>query len=88
MSALPNGVARSDETIKAAFETVFKAMVKLPGRGVRNGSQSHEDTAMAITALCIGGMVAARSMNRRGLSDRLGEAAANAAVELGGWRPM
>src|SRR6202043_132929 len=29
MVALPNDVARSDETLRAAFETVFKAMVTL-----------------------------------------------------------
>src|ERR1700683_5076024 len=34
MVALPSDVARSDETVKAAFETVFKAMVTLLGRDV------------------------------------------------------
>ena len=40
---------------------------------------------MAIAALCIGGMVVARSMNDRNLADRLREAATNVALELGGW---
>jgi|HubBroStandDraft_6_1064221.scaffolds.fasta_scaffold3664624_1 TetR/AcrR family transcriptional repressor of nem operon len=71
--------------VKAAFETVFKAMVTLLGRGVRSGSEPREDTAMAIAALCIGGMVVARSLNDRGLGDRLREAATNVALELGGW---
>jgi hypothetical protein len=83
--ALPNDVARSDETVKAAFETVFKAMVALLGRDVRNTSQSRENAALAIAALCIGGMVVARSMNDRALGDKLREAATNAALELGGW---
>jgi TetR/AcrR family transcriptional repressor of nem operon len=87
MIALPSDIARSDETVKTAFETVFKAMVTLLGRDVATDAQSREKTAMAIAALCIGGMVAARSMNDRGLSDRLREAAANAALELGGWLP-
>jgi hypothetical protein len=55
--ALPNDVARSGETVKAAFETVFKAMVALLGRDVKGSAQSRENTAMAIAALCIGGMV-------------------------------
>src|SRR3984893_7194173 len=42
MVALPNDVARSDETVKAAFETVFKAMVTLLGRDVKSSSQSRE----------------------------------------------
>jgi TetR/AcrR family transcriptional repressor of nem operon len=83
--ALPNDVARSDATVKAAFETVFKAMVALLGRDVRNNTQSRENAAMAIAALCIGGMVVARSMNDPALGDRLREAAAKTALELGGW---
>src|ERR1700687_891064 len=83
MVALPSDVARSDETVKAAFETVFKAMVTVLGREVRDG---REDTAMVIAALCIGGMVVARSVNDRDLADRLREAATKGALELGGWR--
>ena len=85
MIALPSDVARSDETVKKAFETVFKAMVTLLGRDVRNDSQPREDTAMVIAALCIGGMVVARSVNDRDLADRLREAATNGALALGGW---
>jgi AcrR family transcriptional regulator len=82
MVALPSDVARGDERVKAAFETVFKAMVKLLGREVKTGGQN---TAMAIAALCIGGMVVARSMNDRELSDQLRAAATNVALALGGW---
>src|SRR5271170_564991 len=80
MIALPSDIARSDETVKKAFETVFKAMVTVLGRDVATDAQPREKTAMAIAALCIGGMVAARSMNDRALGDRLREAAANAAL--------
>jgi TetR/AcrR family transcriptional repressor of nem operon len=85
MVALPSDVARCDERVKAAFETVFKAMVTLLGREVRNSRQARENTAMAIAALCIGGMVVARSMNDSGLGDRLREAATSVALDLGGW---
>ena len=86
MVALPSDVARGDERVKTAFETVFKAMVTLLDRDVRNSHKPREETAMAIAALCIGGMVVARSMNDRGLADRLRDAATNVALELGGWR--
>jgi len=86
MIALPSDVARSDETVKKAFETVFKAMVTLLGRDVRKNGRARESTAMAIAGLCIGGMVAARSMNDRALADRLREAATSVALELGGWK--
>jgi TetR/AcrR family transcriptional repressor of nem operon len=85
MVALPSDVARSDDRVKMAFETVFKAMVNMLGQEARSTTQPREDTAMAIAALCIGGMVVARSINDRGLADRLRDAATNVALELGGW---
>ena len=85
MVALPSDVARSDERVKTAFENVFKAMVKILGRDTRNDAWSREDTAMAIAALCIGGMVVARSLNDRRLGDRLRSAATRIALHLGGW---
>ena len=85
MVALPSDVARGDARVKTAFETVFKAMVTLLGREVRNSRQARENTAMAIAALCIGGMVVARSMNDNGLGDKLREAATSVALDLGGW---
>ena len=40
---------------------------------------------MAIAALCIGGMVVARSLKDSRFSDRLRDAATHAALVLGGW---
>jgi AcrR family transcriptional regulator len=42
-------------------------------------------TAQAIAALCVGGMVVARSMEDRGLADQLLNASKVIALELGGW---
>jgi TetR/AcrR family transcriptional repressor of nem operon len=86
MVALPSDVARSDQTVKAAFENVFRAMVKVLGREVKNTTRPAEDTAMAIAGLCIGGMVVARSLNDSSLSDQLRDAATHAALVLGGWK--
>lgn len=52
---------------------------------VRNSSQSREKAAMAISALCIGGVVLSRSINDRALGEKLRAAATDAALELGGW---
>jgi TetR/AcrR family transcriptional regulator, transcriptional repressor for nem operon len=86
MVALPCDVARSDQTVKEAFESVFRAMVTVIGRDVKNAMRSPEDTAMAIAGLCIGSMVVARSLNDCKLSDRLRDAATHAALVLGGWK--
>lgn len=83
MIALPSDVARGDEKVKAAFESVFKAMVAALGREVRKPRR--EETAMAVAALCIGGMVVARSMNDSEFGDRLRSSATQAALLLGGW---
>src|SRR5215470_2174125 len=66
MAALPGDVARSGAPVKRAFEKVFKAMVDLLERSIHrhneagDGSDRHQ-TAQAIAALCVGGMVVARS---------------------------
>lgn len=85
MVALPSDVARGDARVKAAFETVFKAMVAALACEVKRGSLPAERTAMAVAALCIGGMVVARSLNDRHYGDRLRDAATQAALALGGW---
>ena len=85
MVALPSDVARCDRKVKIAFEAAFKAMVSILGREVKNTRRS-EDTATAIAALCIGGMVIARSLNDLTLSDRVREAAAHAALALAKWK--
>ena len=88
MVALPCDVARSNEKVKMAFEAVFRAMVTMLGREIRNTAQQRQNTAMAIAALCIGGMVIARSLKDRVLADRLRDAATHAAFVLGGWKPV
>jgi TetR/AcrR family transcriptional regulator, transcriptional repressor for nem operon len=82
MVALPSDVARGDEKVKVAFETVFKAMVDLLGREVKEDSPS---AATAIAVLCIGGMVVARSVNDPGLADQIRQATTKVALQLGGW---
>jgi len=86
MVALPGDVARSDARVKGAFERVFRGMVSVLANEVKGRGRRREDAAMAIAALCVGGMVVARSMGDEGFADRLRDAATRAALELGGWR--
>lgn len=88
MVALPNDVARSGEKVKAAFENAFKAMVTVLGREIGTTAKQRENTAMAIAALCVGAMVVARSLNDCEFGERLCEAAACAALVLGGWNAI
>jgi TetR/AcrR family transcriptional regulator, transcriptional repressor for nem operon len=85
MVALPCDVARSSPAVKSAFESVFKAMVAALEREVAARPHERRDAAMAVAALCIGGMVIARSLNDAQFADGLRDAATEAALSLGGW---
>ena len=85
MVALPTDVARSNTSAKRAFETVFRAMISVLERSLRDKAQPRRVKAEAIAALCIGGMVVARTMVDRSLADELREACTVMAHHLGGW---
>jgi TetR/AcrR family transcriptional regulator, transcriptional repressor for nem operon len=86
MVALPTDVSRSGKHVKAAFEEVFSAMVKILEHSSKKTSLSHPSHAKAIAALCVGGMVVARAMNDRAAADELRDACMSVALDLGGWQ--
>jgi AcrR family transcriptional regulator len=86
MVALPTDVARSGVNAKRAFETVFKAMVSVLERSLVDKRRPRRTRAQAIAALCIGGMVVARTMVERVLADELRNACTAMAFTLGGWQ--
>jgi TetR/AcrR family transcriptional regulator, transcriptional repressor for nem operon len=85
MIALPTDVARSGVSARRAFETVFRAMVSVLERSLRDKTRPSHMTAQAIAALSIGGMVVARTLVDRPHADELRGACLAAALELGGW---
>jgi TetR/AcrR family transcriptional repressor of nem operon len=91
MVAIPSDVARSGRSAKQAFETVFQAMVNVLERSFDKnqfGKNLHRQ-AQATAALCVGGMVVARSMVNRDVADDLRAACMAVAHQLGGWdRPQ
>jgi|SRR5215471_3379485 len=85
MVALPGDVARADARAKHAYENVFKAMVDILRRGARTDQHSDRAVALAIAALCVGGMVIARASDDGAFADELREACASVALRLAGW---
>ncbi len=85
MVALPTDVARSGASAKRAFETVFKAMVGVLERSLRQKGGGRRIRAQAIAALSIGGMVVARTFVDGELADELRTACMTVALELGDW---
>jgi len=85
MVALPSDVARSGKSAQSAFETAFKAMVKILEQGCSNIDHSHRAVAQSVAAMCVGGMVIARAIADRALADELRGACMAVALKLGGW---
>jgi TetR/AcrR family transcriptional repressor of nem operon len=80
MVALPSDVARASDNAKRAYRAAFEGMVAILEQGA-----SSRDSALAIAALCVGGMVIARASDDRALGDELRRAAMGVALGLGGW---
>lgn len=85
MVALPSYVARSGKNVKSAFETIFKAMVSVLERSLTDKQRLNHVKAQAIAALCVGGMVVARSIVDPALADDLRDGCLATALTLGGW---
>src|ERR1700726_2996004 len=81
MVALPTDVARSGESARRAFETVFRAMVSVLERSMVEAVPRRRTTAQATAALCIGGMVVARTVVDRAVADELREACMSVALQ-------
>jgi len=72
MVALPTDVARSGPRAKGAFETVFRAMVSVWERSmIGYNDDARRLRAQGIAAMCIGGMIVARTIVDRALAGEL-----------------
>ena len=81
MIGLPNDVSRTDRAVRQAFEAALKVMVD----SFENSNEARRTNALAIAALCVGGMVLSRSIDDQKLGVELREAAKAIALDLGKW---
>ena len=86
MVALPTDVARSGASAKAAFQTVFTAMVNVLERSMIDRDDARHVKAQGIAAMCIGGMIVARTIVDRTLADELRASCMAVAHEVAGWK--
>jgi TetR/AcrR family transcriptional regulator, transcriptional repressor for nem operon len=69
LPALVSEVARTSRPVKASFEAIVRDLVaQLRGPG---GERFSEDRALAIVALCVGGLGLARSVQHKALGARI-----------------
>lgn len=85
MIGLPSDISRTDRTVREAFESALRLMIECFEQGAAEPSRPDRKRALAIAALCVGGMVLARSVENRGLADEMREAAMATALLLGNW---
>ena len=82
---LPNDLSRTDQSIRLAQESALKMMIEAFEQGMTPTTWPARQRALALTSLCVGGMVLARSIEDRSLADELREAAMAIALKLGHW---
>jgi TetR/AcrR family transcriptional regulator, transcriptional repressor for nem operon len=85
MIGLPSDISRTDRPVRQAFESALRFMVETFEQGADGTAKLDRKRALAIAALCVGGMVLARSIDDRDLADEMREAALDLALSLGDW---
>lgn len=83
---LPNGVSRADRLVREAQQVALKMMVSTFEQGMASedeetsNAQPSRQVALALTSLCLGGMVLARAIEDRVLAGELREATMSVAM--------
>ena len=62
MSALPSDIARSAPEVQGAYEVLLKSMLALFEHSVVGTAAKKRQHALTLAALCVGGMVVARTL--------------------------
>jgi TetR/AcrR family transcriptional regulator, transcriptional repressor for nem operon len=81
--ALPSDVARSSNAVRRAYQDVLEKLLEIFQLDL-SGPRSR-DRALALAVLCIGGIVAARSVDDPELANDLRNAAYRHALQIGRW---
>ena len=83
MIALPSDVSRAGPAVRRVYETGLKNMATIfEGGEPRSGWTKSRRRALSLVALCIGGMVLARTVNDKKLANEIREAARSTAHKL------
>jgi len=65
MIGLPNDISRTDRAVRQAFEAALKLMIQSFEQAGNGNAETRRTDALAIAALCVGGMVLSRSIDDR-----------------------
>lgn len=77
MIALPSDVGRSSQEVLAAYQRLLEAMVGLFERSISGTARARRNKALSLAALCVGGMILARTLPNSKLAGEVRRAALN-----------
>lgn len=81
--ALPSDVMRGSDAVKGAYREVLEKLVGIFLDDL--DEPQRRERALALAALCVGGVVAPKCVDNPALADDLRRAAHRAALRIGGW---
>lgn len=84
MIALPSDVARSHPDVQQSYQELLTAMVSLFDGSLKERVPETRTRALSLAALCVGGMVLARTLPDSSLAKEVQAAARTSALELCG----
>jgi TetR/AcrR family transcriptional regulator, transcriptional repressor for nem operon len=82
---LPSDISRTSRPVRQAFESALRLMIDSFEHGLPQDSPRARDSAIAIASMCVGGMILARSIEDRTLSDEIRKATMTIALSFGEW---
>ena len=82
MIALPSDVARASADVQESFEKLLKGMVWLLENNSKADATEKRHDALSIAALCVGGMVLARTLPDSALAEEVRFAAHESATKI------
>lgn len=81
MIALPSDVARANPEVQASYQELLQAMVSLFENSLKDREHARQK-ALSLAALCVGGMVLARTLPDSELAEEVRMAAHNTAGQI------
>ena len=82
MIALPSDIARANPEVQASYQELLEAMVRLFESGLEGQDDKARQKALSMAALCIGGMILARTLPASALVEEVRLAALHTATEM------
>ena len=82
MIALPSDVARGNPEVQVAYQDLLLAMISTFENGFPQGKVPSRDEALSIAALCVGGMILARTLPNSELAEEVRGAALKTAIRM------